>query len=125
MIPLVSLQEMAFLRKSRQMFAQLAQFLSQASADEARSFSVRRKRNNSKSFHRDLQQLQEAGVYDIMCHIDVDLVNETFEPSRSVLDCGEELKTLATIDNRNYMILHMYKLYLEAFHSKMRQLFNR
>ena len=118
------LQEMDFLRSSRVVFGQMAQFLSQASRDESKGSMGRKKRNN-KSFMSEMQRLQEAGVYDILCHIDVDMVQDDFETSDIIQDCQDELKTLASIDNRNYMILHTYKVYLDAFQAKMHTLFDK
>ena len=115
LFPLSPSQLPEFLSTSREMLATLAAYLEKVREDEQRSEHPRTHLLDST------RRLQETGVYNILCSMDLALQGQPFRtlPNPTVI-CPDTPRSQAEVDDRNYLILHALEQYLSAVERRLR-----
>lgn len=97
--------------RTRHLLATLAMHLGRARKSE------RRLNPSFRSIVHDIRNIEDLGVYHLLCSIDVALVSEEFQDLDAHSNCDEPANR-ALSDNRTYLILHSLDQYLAVLGDK-------
>ena len=93
--------------------ANIAMIMDKARRDEQHHYT-----GNTNSLEEELRLLEELGIYHLLCALDKGLRGSSFTELPHELECDANLNR-AKADNRNYMVLHTFKNYLQGLLVKL------